>query len=406
MITKSSFAIGIACVVGACSNADPGSAVTSQGTAPDTQALNVEAAQRSLDVGKVLPGSEAQLEQALKTTRGDEHDEAALALSRTYDREGKHESAIRTLEDLLASRRDDSRWSREEEVVDALSVLVTGKKLPERPTPPITDPVAPFASVLAGQFQKGENGRYEINVLMFGGSDAVSNRLGTFNVADAIREADQEKCPLCDHRPSVSRHLGRLGTWAQIPEYRDALDTSLVVFYYDRDQNPIPSRYDRYLPMPTREIESHLAGGHGLIAVKTRSNAPPVVLIAAPRAGQLEQVESALAAMSDVSDKPVEVPLRAGLTRDEIQQIVRAARGSYKVCYEALLSSAPAAAGTVTLSFAIDGEGKVADASAKASTPALSDATLIGCFNDATSKLTFPAIGGKTTVVYPIQLSP
>lgn len=406
MNTKSFFAIGTACAVVACSTADPQAADTAGSVAGNKQALEIETAQQSLDVGKVLPGSEQTLEQALKTTRGDERDEAALALSRTYEHEGKREQATRTLEDLLASHRDDSRWSREDQVVNALAVLVTGKKLPERPTPPISDPVSPFAGALAGQFQKGENGRYEVNIVMFGGSDAVSNRLGTFNVGDAIREAEEEKCPLCDHHPSVSRHLGRLGTWAQIPEYRDVLDTSLVVFYYDRDQDLIPSRYDRYLPIPTSEIESRLTADHGLIAVRSRDNAPPVVLIAAPRSGQLAQVESALAATRAVPDKPVEVPLRPGLTHDEIQQIVRAARGSYKACYAALLSHAPTATGTVTLSFAIDGQGKVADASAKASAPALADATLIACFNDATSKLVFPAIGAKTTVAYPIQLSP
>ena len=370
-------------------------------------ARQIEAVERSLDVGKVLPGSAKTLEQVAKNGSADERDSAAIALSRTYELEGKTEAAIKTLEDLLARHREDVRWGLEDDVDERLVKLVTGKAAPKRPDLyEGKEPIAAFARAIAPSFQPDEKGAYEIEILEFGGWDRPSDQLGTFDVGGAIREAAITKCPLCEKRPRIHTHRGRSGSWASIPKYRDNLDTALVVFFYDQTFNRIPSRYDRYLPLPSTEIEAKLASGQGLVAVKQRTAAPPVVLIAAPRPGQLEDVEKALAQMSELPEAPVSVPLAPGLRPDEIRAVVRDARKDFKTCYDALLQRDAQATGRVTLAFDINAEGNVENATTDPSSPALEDAAFLSCFQNATQALQFPKTQQKTTVKYPLTLTP
>ncbi len=386
----------------------PGEGEPASQTAQASEATRqIEAAQRSLDVGKVLPGSAKALEQVVKNGSGDERDTAALALSRTYELKGNTEAAIRTLEDLLARHREDVRWALEDEVDEKLVKLVTGKPAPKHPD--VYDdnqPIAAFARALTPSFHPDTKGAYEIEILMFGGRDNTSDQLGTFNVGSAIREAAIAKCPLCEKRPSIHTHRGRSGSWASIPKYRDAADTALLVFFYDQVENRIPARYDRYLPLPVSEIDAKLANGQGLVAVKQRDAAPPVVLLAAPRAGQLGDVEKVLAEMSELPAEPVSVPLSPGLRHDEIQAVVRGARKDYKACYDGLLQRDAKASGRVMLAFGIDAEGNVENATAEPTTSALDDGTFLSCFLDATRGLHFPATQQKTTVKYPLTLTP
>lgn len=391
---------------------NPGEPRESPGQAPrsDTSseaARQIEAAQRSLDVGKVLPGSAKALEKVLETGSSDERDSAAIALSRTYELEGKTEQAIRTLEDLLARHREDVRWALEDEVDEKLVKLVTGAPAPKRTELYEDDgPIASFARALAPSFHPDAKGAYELEILEFGGWSRASDKLGTFEVGGALREAANAKCPLCEKRPSIHTHRGRSGSWASIPKYRDAFETALLVFFYDQTVNRIPARYDRHLPLPVSEIDAKLANGQGLVAVKQRSGAPPVVLVAAPRAGQLEDVEKALAEMSQLPEAPVSVALTPGLRPHEIQAVVRGARKDYKACYEGLLQRDAKATGRVVLAFGIDGEGRVENASTEPSTSALEDATFLSCFLTATRSLQFPATQQTTTVKYPLTLTP
>lgn len=370
------------------------------------QAQAVETAQRSLDVGKVAPGSEASLQAIIKSGTADERDEAALALSRTYQLQGKTEAAITTLEDLLASHRENDRWEREEEVGNKLAELVTGRAAPVRPEAQERDRISAFARALMPSFHPDAKGAYELDVMLVGGSGTASNRLGTFNVGDAIHDRALEQCPLCEKRPKVHTHQSRIGTWLSVPKYRERFDTALTVFFYDKTANRIPARYEQYLPMSVKEIDERLASGQGLIAVKQRESAPPVILIAAPRFGQITDVETALSEMSKLPEGPVSVKLAGGLRRDEIQSVIRGARKEFKACYEALLTRAASAAGKVTLEFSIDAEGTVRSPLAKADGDALSEPQFLSCFSQATQALTFPAAGVSTTVKYPLELSP
>lgn len=370
------------------------------------KAQTLEAAQRSLDVGKVAPGSEAALGAIAKTGSGDERDQAALALSRTYQLQGKTDAAITTLEDLLAAHQEDARWELEEEVGNKLAELVTGHAAPVRPESPDNDPVSAFARALMPSFHADAKGAYEIDIMLIGGAATASRRLGTFNVGDAIHDRALEQCPLCEKRPKVHTHQSQVGTWLSIPKYKGRFDTSLTVFYYDKIANPIPARYEQYLPLSIHEIDERLASGQGLVVVKQREAAPPVVLIAAPRYGQIPDVEAALAEMSKLPDSPVSVKLSPGLRRDEIQSVVRGARKEFRKCYDALLSRDPAAQGKVVLDFSIDASGSVKSPLTKADGAALSDAQFLSCFTQATGALAFPATGNATTVTYPIELSP
>jgi hypothetical protein len=183
------------------------------------------------------------------------------------------------------------------------------------------------------------------------------------------------------------------------------LATALTVFYYDLETNRIPSRYDAYLPMQSARIAAHLEKGEGLIAVKVREGAPPIIVLAAPRWAMLSEVEKAFAAMTELPTEPTPVPLSLALRPKEIHAVVRSTYPQLRSCYETLLASAPDAQGKVVASFAIYPAGTVEDLDmTKDST--LTDATLQGCFKTVFAGMRFPATGRTTTVQYPISLSP
>jgi hypothetical protein len=374
------------------------SALTTEGSS------DLENAERGLDVGKVEPGSIAKLELLAKNGTGAERDDAAIALSRSYELEGKTEDAIRTLEDLIAVDRE-GRWDRQDDVENQLAKLITGKSAPVVPDSPESNSIAPFARVLMDSFHPNAKGAYDLDMILVGGNDMTSERLGTFNAGGAIRERLLEQCPLCDKRPDILTHRSRVGTWLAIPKYRETFATSLSVFYYDQVSNRIPARYEQYLPMTVKEIDEHLASGQGLVAAKAREAAPPVLLIAAPRMGQISDVEAALADMKELPGKPVSVKLTPNLRPNEIQAVVRTAKKDIKACYETLLRRDANAAGKVMLDFAIDTDGRMKSLVVKTDDESLDDATFLSCFEKATSALEFPSTGVVATVKYPFVLS-
>src|SRR5215471_7584059 len=127
-------------------------AATAATAASHATSLRVEQASRQIDLGRDVAGARAALEALVRdpTTTGEERDQASLALSRALDLGGERESAIRTLEDLLAAHVEDRRWPLEHATQDRLSQLLTGAPLPE--SNPNDDDneraVAPFARVL------------------------------------------------------------------------------------------------------------------------------------------------------------------------------------------------------------------------------------------------------------------
>jgi len=180
---------------------------------------------------------------------------------------------------------------------------------------------------------------------------------------------------------------------------------SLAVFYYDLGTGRIPPRYDRYLPIPGARVDETLHQGKGLVAVKQRDGAPPIVLIAAPRWGQLDKVEEAFSRMTQLPAEPAAVELDAGLSSSEIQVVMRGARKQMRGCYESLLARSPDATGKLVFSYSIGPDGKVSDARLDDGTT-LSEPEFQRCMLGVVGELRYPASGKTTTVKYPVSLTP
>jgi hypothetical protein len=267
---------------------------------------------------------------------------------------------------------------------------------------------APFAKAIAETSFKDAACTIDLHSVIIGGSRATSLRLGTFAVGDAIRDLNLSK-PVCGQSSHVGETSSRESFWTALPTHFSKFSSSLVVFAFD-ETSLIPSRYDSYLPMPSDEIRSHLEKSEGVIAVRQRLNAPPVILMAAPRFAQLESLEEKLAAMTSIPTQPVIMSFEAKLLPSEIRTVVRSAYRAIRVCYEATLSENPHNHGRATLRFSILADGKVGEHRIEL------DDTLKGrniqtCLDEALGHLVFPLVRGReghepTTVVYPVVFSP
>lgn len=402
LLSASATTVALVALASACV-ATPGTETEKTSAAP---AASVEAALRSVDVGKDLAGAQATLERALRddTVATDARDDVEIALAAAYQGQGDQERAVSTLEATIA-RHGREDWSRQHDASRLLMRWLTGAEPPARRRWDLgVLPVAPVAHALARTIPRTSKDRVEIVMAKFGG-DETSEMLGTFRLDDALRQEQQERCPLCDRALSVHTSSSGYDDWTSIPIEAERFSSALMVFHYDQESGKIPSRYDAYLPVPTAVIEERLRSGKGFYAVKERPGAPAIVLFAAPRTAQLSAVESAFAVRTDLPKEPVEVNVPHGLSPREIQGSVRASFGAFRACYEALPEPRPS--GTFELDFAIDGRGRAKSSIAGAGTT-IHVPALTRCMVDAASKVTFAAIGGSadTTVRYPIRFSP
>ena len=363
-------------------------------------------------MGRDVPAARAALEEVVRdpTTAPEQRDQARLALSRALEAQGDKEGAIATVEALLASHELGTRFPQEEAAAARLRKLVTGSEGKARTRPEDTRGAPPMARALAKYFPVPRDAKKEIEVelLMIGGDEAASDRIGTFAIDRALRQERRDACPLCDDNLSIGRHSSRHGSWVALPQARSRLGRALVVYYFDLGDGRVPARYDADLPIPSAEIAAHLERGEGLVVARERPGAPPVIVIAAPREAQLVQVEEAFSEMKALPLTPTTVTVKPGLSAGEIQTVVRSAFQSYRACYEALLSRSPGAGGKAPMKFAVLGDGSVQGVEIDAATATLRDPTFDACMIAATSALTFPATGegGKMTVTYPIDFAP
>lgn len=369
-------------------------------------AVRVEQAERAIDLGRDLAGARAALAAVIadRTAPADVRDRAAMSLSRAHELANDKEGAVAVIESLLAEHANDHPWPGQDAAERRLRKLLTGKETgPEAPRS-AAEKTSPFARALAGFFPAKKDAPVEVSIVAFGGSSDVSDAHGTFQIAAALREKAQEACPLCENKVNVRTSSSRTGSWTAIPAMKDRLGTSLTVFYSHLG-DPIPSRYEALLPVSMAEVTAHLAKGEGVMIAKERPGAPPVILLAAPRAAQLADVEEALAARTSLPSTLEAVKVPASLKPQEIQAVVRGKFGSFRKCYEDLLPRAPAAAGKIVLAFGIQGDGSIADLDVSAE-GAVDDGTMTRCMTEAASKLRFDATGVTTTVKYPIAFSP
>lgn len=395
--------LSASCVASAPQDGNEAQAVEVPTAEPAAVALRIERAARALDRGEDAAHARTEIEAVLSdpTATAAERDDATLVLSRALEALGDSEGAISSIERLLAAHAGDREWAGAPKAERRLRKLLLGNEEPPRSRKfEVHGPVPPFASILVPFFPADASGHRDFRMLAFGGRSAVSAKLGTFNVEDAIQQAARKDCPDCEKNLSSTVDHA---SWIGIPMHRAALAKSLVVFYYDLEDSRIPARYDADLPLPTAEINARLARGEGVLAAKTRPGAPPVLLIAAPRAAQLDNVEEALSKMEELPSAPQSITLDGSLEAEEIQEVVRASFAEFRQCYETLLQTSAAAAGKISLSFSIDPSGHPGNVKATGDAPV---ASMESCMESAALKLVFPAAPKMTTVVYPVMFSP
>jgi hypothetical protein len=373
----------------------------------------LESALRDVETGRNLPAARGVLERALadEVLTSDQRDDARLALSRLYELQGDREAAIRAVEELLGSHRAETRFGSRDLAERQLRKLLTGNEA-EPPSHRNPGEVAPIAGALASYFAKEKDGTTRAQVLIFGRSPDEGRHSPMLNFSGALQEKRREECPLCTESVGVNSSISQVSSWVSIPAALAAnpatepsLGSSLVIYYYDLETNRIPSRYDAHLPMPSEAVARRLEAGEGLIAVRVREGAPPLVLLAAPRWAMLSEVEKAFAQMRELPKEPTPVRLDSRLRPSEIQAEVRSAYPKLRACYETHVATVPDAEGKIVMGFSIDAEGRTQDVKATEDS-SLQDAQLQRCFVEVFGALRFPAAGKNTTVKYPIALSP
>jgi hypothetical protein len=369
----------------------------------------LEQALRAVDRGEDIEAARATFDAVIadRTATTDQRDEARLGLSRALEALGDDEGAVVAVETLLASHVEDGQFAARDAAEKRLRLLLTGKPEGDTYRLPRKDPLPPAAIAMSKLFDADADGRVLVDIAIFGGPGRT--RSDAFEVADAKRE---EYALMLGKNGWVGQSISQSGNWLALPQVvaekradMPQANRSLLVFFYDLDNNRVPSRYDAYLPMPSDEIAAVLERGEGLVVARKREGAKPTIVIAAPRAGQLAAVEEAFAKMSELPYEPVKVPLKEGLMSEEIQSRVRGSFGEVRTCYEELLGRDRKAEGKLVLSFVIAADGKVSEASMTEGTT-LEDRKLQECVLGHARKLTFPAVGKSTTVTYPIAMSP
>ncbi|MDC3962729.1 AgmX/PglI C-terminal domain-containing protein [Polyangium jinanense] len=369
-------------------------------------ALRIERVARALDRGEDAKQALAEIDLALAhpAATATERDEATLVRSRALEATGDAEGAITAVENLLAAHAGDREWALSAEAEKRLRKLLTGSEdTPKRRLTPAEPPVSIFATQLAKFFPPDAGGRYRVRVLAFGGDrNFSSDRIGTFNVGGAIRAEKEKTCSTCE--VNVDSNTNRETSWVGIVRARAELATSLVVYYYDLEGGEIPARYDAELPLPSAEIKARLAKGKGLVAAKKREGAPPVILVAAPRFAQLDNVETTLAGMDELPLEATSVEVPESLEAEEIQAVVRGGFSSFRPCYEAVLQTNPAASGRIILDFKVGTDGHMTTLKATAESAATQP--MEACMRDAAQGFVFPAATKETTVSYPILFTP
>jgi len=363
--------------------APPASSAT---IAPDALELDVEQAERDIDVDRNVPAARALLSSRVGALGPDARDEATFAMARASHELGDDEAATVAVEGLLVQHAGDARWPLGEASSNFLRQLLTHE---ESPPPPVLEQavVAPVAQSFLRYLSDVSKGPVRADVVAIGGGDVTSERLGTFNVAGALRNERRNHCASCDTSDLDLVTTTRAPDWTSIPALRPRAADALTVVYATLEDR-IPERYQELLAMPAGELYARLDHGEAFAVARERVGAPPLVLLAAPATSQLQAVEEALAAQATLPLTPLDVKVAGGMNPTEIQRAVRGDFGGFRRCYEAYLTRAPAAEGRVTASFAIEG-GQVTRLHV-----------------DVDPALRFPVRPGIVTVVYPISFSP
>jgi hypothetical protein len=384
----------------ACGNGSPVPSVAD--ASPRT---TVDDALAEAETGHDPAASRARLEAILADTSTGKEDRArvSLGLARLVEATDKERAIVLTEQAVALGNEDADKQ---------LFKMLTDKDQPSpwqrRQNP---GPLTNSAKALAKYWPAATPDRaVEIEINAFGGLDEWDgNPKGTFDIASVLREKAVETCGLCDEvKTKIHTHSSREPFWTSIPRYAGTLDHALVLVYVDQATIP-PARYQQWLAAPLDTIQGALARGEGLVAVKERPSAPPLVTFVAPRFTQLAAVEKAFSEMAALPPSPVTIALPEKLTPSEIRNSVRSRFSQFRACYEALRKTSPNASGTFEMSYAIASDGTVKGVTV-ALPASLEDATFRSCVQATAESITYPAWShdakSTTTVRYPITVTP
>ncbi len=375
--------------------------------APDASTVStIDDSLAEAETGRDPAGSRAHLEAILadSTQSADDRGRVALALSRLAEASGDHERAVTLAEQAVALNTDaaDAR----------LFSLLTGKEQPSGAGRRLIPQRIPSSARAFAKYWSAATPDHptEIEIDSFGGLDSwEGGPSSVFDVGAALRDKAVDACGYCDDpKVKIHTHSSREGFWTAIPRYQGKLDHALVVVYVDAQTIP-PPRYAQWLAVGTAAIEDAFSRGDGLVAVKERPSAPPLVTIAAPRFTQLEQVETALAAMATLPFTPSTITLHERLAPYEIRTTVRSRLPVLRGCYQSLLGRNASAAGTLEASFTVASDGSTRGIQVQIP-QTLEEPTFRTCVESALQAMQFPAWSrdakATTTVKYPINLTP
>ncbi|MFO0662308.1 MAG: AgmX/PglI C-terminal domain-containing protein [Polyangiaceae bacterium] len=386
----------------ACTSPEGGE--TKNDLRPATTRVELDRAARALELGQgekpavVKAKLDALLASDLST---EERDDALVLSSRAAELSGDKQAAVRALEQVL-EHHDGQITSRLENVPKRLESLLIGHEL-RTSRYDEEERVAPVAYALAKYFPFQRGKTTEVELVRIDPTNGGSDESGTYNIGGAIRKMAEKSCPTCD--PNV--HVSSWGSnrWSSIPARQKQMARALTVIAMDVGDFEIPERYASWLALPLPEVEARLAQGQGLIVVKERPGVPPLILLAAPRVGQLPAVAEVFQKLETLPKEPLAVPLPKSMLPGEVRTTIRDARRTFASCYESLLTRNASAGGKITLQLTVDGQGGVSRASLSDDST-LTDAAFGTCTLDAARALHFPKIGAETTVRYPLTFTP
>lgn len=345
--------------------------------------LALEEALADAESGRDLRKTQATLEGLLADTSLSKEDHVRVVTTLAKLLEGvDRERALRLNEEAIAAG-DEGAEGR-------LFTLLTGQVAPSRWRHRDDSPIASVTFPLAKYFPAATPERHvEIDIVTFGNSDyeRASSELGTWAIGAALHQNATEACGFCDEvKTSIHTHQSGERLWSAIPRYAARLEKALTVLYITRE-TMVPERYAKWLAAQRSEVEEAIERGDGLIAVKERPGAPPLVTIAAPRVAQLVTVEAKFAAMRELPKQPATIELKEELTHHELSDGMH--RLSTGTCARELVKRQPAAAYQLEVGFTILGTGDVINVGFKGKLP--NDTTFASCIERTITGAKFPA---------------
>ncbi len=155
-------------------------------------------------------------------------------------------------------------------------------------------------------------------------------------------------------------------------------------------------------PLPLPEGVSDHAVGRGGIAVHKLAAPYSARALEVDAKGQIGKDEESKSRLVRLSVELGDISTSKGLSKDDIQKVVKQRLPSFELCYPKTLEKKPNIQGEITLQLAIDSSGRVTKVSLVSSK--LNDKNLEQCIIQKIKELTFPSLVGTDTVIANVSL--